>query len=302
LSAAQLFDAVAARAEPGWGDEASKRAAALRAEETERQQAWRQAAQAGQSMITTGTPPPAEVTRAFPGLIRRDLYQAARAAPSRERVLALVPVADEIDRGAGGSGMAAWLRGVAAEDLAKRAPLAASYARLVANPGSFTPAAGDALLASLRKAKQDDLVLGALVLLGRVAASRAEVRQLAEQRHDPWALAIADQADAQAALAKGDAPQAEQILREADKRCLSAHVDYQCAFLEYDLADALLRQSRAVEAHQQAMIGLGRARAAGVDARDLERRYFVLLAEIARARNLPALATAYVGEARLHMP
>jgi hypothetical protein len=301
LSAAQLFDAVAARSEPGWSEEAARRAAALRAEETERQRLWHQAAQAGQSMITTGTPPPPEVTRAYPGLIRRDLYQAVRSAPSQQRVLALIPVADEVER-AGGSGLTAWLRTVASQDLAQRAPLAASYARLLANPGSFTPAAGDALLSSLRKAKEDDLLFGALVLLARVATSRAELRQLAEKRHDPWLIAIVDDADAQAALAKGDAAAAEQLLRDADKRCLTAHVEYQCAFLEYDLADALLRQSRAADAQHEASLGLGRARAAGVDPRDLERRFFVLLAEIARARNLPSLATAYIGEARLHMP
>jgi hypothetical protein len=302
LSAAQLFDGVAARAEPGWSEEAAKRASALRAEETERQSAWRQATQAGQSMITTGATPPAEVVRAFPGLIRRDLYQAVRAAPSRERVLALVPVSEEIERAAGSAGLGAWVRAVATQDLAKRAPLAASYARLLANPGSFTPAEGDALLASLRRAKQDDLVLGALVLLGRVTASRAEVRHIAEARRDPWALAIADDADAQAALAKGDATQAAELLLAADARCLSAHVDYQCAYLEYDLADALLRQSRVSDAQKEAVVGLARARGAGLDARDLERRFLVLLADVARARNLPALATAYVGEARLRLP
>jgi cellulose synthase operon protein C len=302
LSAAQLFDGVAARAEPGWSDEAKKRAAALRAAETERERAWREAAQAGKTMIVTGAPVPAEVTRGYPGLMRGDLYQAVRSSPSKERVLGLVAVAEEIDRAEGTNGLAQWVRAVAKEDFARRAPLAASYARLAADPGSFTPAQGDALLASLRKAKADDLVLGALVLLGRASASRAEVRHIAEAQKDPWSLAIADQADAQAALAKGDAAQAATLLTDADKRCLDAHVEYRCAYIEYDLADAELRLEKTADAQKTALAGLQRARAAGVDARDLERRYFVLLAEIARARNLPSLATAYVGEARLHMP
>jgi hypothetical protein len=302
LSAAQAFDSVAQRGESGWSDEAQKRAAALRAEETERQRGWRQAAQAGQSMITTGAPPPVEVTRAYPGLLRRDLYDAVRSAPSKERVLALVPVAQEIEKSSGGSGLADWVRSVARADVAKRGPLAASYAKLAANPGSFTPQQIDQMLAQLRKAKEDDLVLGVLVLTGRVASARAEVRHIAELARDPWALSLADEADAQAALAKGDAVGARQILVEADKHCLAARIDYRCAFLEYDLADALLREQKPAEAREQAMAGLLRARTAGVDARDLERRYFVLLAEIARARNLPALAGAYVGEARLRMP
>ena len=68
------------------------------------------------------------------------------------------------------------------------------------------------------------------------------------------------------------------------------------------MADAQLRQHRLTESRATALAGLARARAAGVDPRDLERRFLLLLAEVARAAGQPSLAAAYVAEARLRMP
>jgi hypothetical protein len=184
----------------------------------------------------------------------------------------------------------------------RAAALAATYGKLAVNPASLSPAAADAYLAELLRAHADDLRLGALVLLGRAVSSRAELRRLATADGDPWWISIADEADAQAALAAGDAAAAERILVDADRRCLAAHVDARAAALELALADAQMRQHRADEAEKTALAGLGRARGAGVDPRDLVRRYLVTLAQIARARNQPALANAYVAEARLRMP
>jgi hypothetical protein len=298
LTAAQTFDAVAAHGEAGWADEARRRASSLRAAEAERERAYRAAAAAGKAMIASGAVPEGEVVRAFGGLMRRDLYEAARTAPTRARMLALLPVSDAVESG---HALSERLRS-AASDAPRRAALAATYARLVANPASLRPAEADAFLAALAKAGADDLRLGALVLLGRVATSRAEVRRIAAAQSDPWWLSLADEADAEAALAAGDAAGAERLLGDADRRCLAAGIDFRCATLELALADAQLRQRRLAEARATALVGLGRARAAGVDPRDLERRFLLLLAEVARANAQPGLAAAYVAEARLRMP
>ena len=61
---------------------------------------------------------------------------------------------------------------------------------------------------------------------------------------------------------------------------------------------------RAGHAAERREAGARRARgraAAGVDPRDLPRRFLVLLAEAARAAGDPALADAYVDEARLYL-
>jgi hypothetical protein len=298
LTAAQTFDVVAAHNETGWAEEARRRASALRAAEAERERAYRAAAAAGQAMIATGAAPPSDVVRAFAGLMRRDLYEAARTAPNRARVLGLLPVADAVDSA---HALTERLRAAAA-DAPRRAALAATYARLVARPASLQPADADAFLAALAKARADDLRLGALVLLGRVATSRAEVRRIAVAENDPWWLSLADEADAEAALTAGDAAGAERLLADADRRCLAAAIDFRCASLELTLADAQLRQRKLPEARATALAGLARARAAGVDPRDLERRFMLLLAEVARAGGQPGLAAAYVAEARLRMP
>jgi hypothetical protein len=72
--------------------------------------------------------------------------------------------------------------------------------------------------------------------------------------------------------------------------------------LALDRATRALHAGNAAQAQLLARDGLTAAREADVDPRDLPRRLLVLLAEIARAENHPALADAYVDEARLLMP
>ncbi|MGZ3428266.1 MAG: zf-HC2 domain-containing protein [Polyangia bacterium] len=69
-----------------------------------------------------------------------------------------------------------------------------------------------------------------------------------------------------------------------------------------DLATRLAHANERAKAQALALEALKGAREADVDPRDLPRRLYVLLAEIARAQNQTALADAYVDEARLLMP
>ncbi len=115
---------------------------------------------------------------------------------------------------------------------------------------------------------------------------------------DAWSVSIEDEAAAKAALVRGDKEAAVRLLADADRRCLAAHIDYRCVSLEY----ALAQTQPPAAAEKTALAALMRARAAGVDPRDLPRRLLVRVAEAARAQGQVALADACIDEARLLMP
>ena len=117
-----------------------------------------------------------------------------------------------------------------------------------------------------------------------------------------WDVSVDDEQAAKDALERGDGVEAAKLLADADRRCLAALIDYRCASLEYALAIAESKQRRAADAEKTALAGWQRARDAGADPRELPRRFLVLLADLARAGDKPALADAYVDEARLLMP
>src|SRR5262249_14124054 len=98
LRAAQEFQAIAGEHEAGWGEEAAE----LAAPQAERAKAlhamWKRASDAGEALIKDGTPIPGELVSVLPGVLRAYFYNAVRAAPSRDRVLALTPLAIDLDR------------------------------------------------------------------------------------------------------------------------------------------------------------------------------------------------------------
>jgi hypothetical protein len=100
-SAARAFDAVAALGEPGWQEEAKKRAEALRAQDGERHAAVERAQLAGAELVARGSVPAPELVRTWPSLMRHSLYEAVRRAPSKAALQALAPVAEIIDRSDG---------------------------------------------------------------------------------------------------------------------------------------------------------------------------------------------------------
>jgi putative zinc finger protein len=96
-SAANAFDAIAARGEVGWGDEAKKRAAAIHASDGERERTRAAADAAGKAMVATGALPPAELVRAYPLLMEHHLEQALLAPLKGRALLALLPIAAAVD-------------------------------------------------------------------------------------------------------------------------------------------------------------------------------------------------------------
>src|SRR5262249_19791155 len=96
LAAAKEFDGIEASHEPGWADEAKTRADALRTQLKQRREHWKAAREAVQRLIEDGTPIP-EALYDVTGTVTLKFHDAVRSAPSRERVLALLPLARALD-------------------------------------------------------------------------------------------------------------------------------------------------------------------------------------------------------------
>ena len=302
-TAARAFDDVAALHEAGWSDEAKHRAEALRAADAESLQAWTRAMESGKAMVATGAPPPLDGVRRYPGLLRHFLYHALRAAPSQERVQALLPTAEAIDQIDGDTRLADYARATLKRDLQKRAPLAATYGRVAVDNKALTAAERDAYLEGLERQHEDDLLLDAIPLFERVRARTVEYDRRAQAAGDPWFVAVADRAAAEHAAELGDDAAAEKRLLVAIPRCLAAgHIDYQCAHLETRLALSYARENRTSDAHRVALIALERARASGVHPGKLEKPLLYVLGQVARFRDGYSLMHAYLDEALSRFP
>ncbi len=189
LTAAEAFEAVAGRGEPGWSQEASERATALRAQFQRRRSAWEAANAAGAQLVAGGLVDDATLT-AYPSLMRRYLYEAVRTAESAERMKALRPIAATLDSHFGGSHLTGYADRIARSDFRRRAPLAARYA-VLARREMKDPAAVQALLRDLRAGRQEDILLGALLHAGPSdwrpnKEQLDEYLALARATHDPW--------------------------------------------------------------------------------------------------------------------
>lgn len=258
LTAADAFDRVAALKEPGWSEEAARRAQALREGAARQQTEWEAVLREGRQMVSTGEPLRPELISASPGLARLYFYDAIRAAPSRERVLGLLGVAEELDRLDGGTPLAAYVRRVAASDFKARRPLAETYARLAL--GQLPAAELEGFLARLRGSREEDILLGALLFSPNLSRMLDLYRQLASAADDPWFALLAEEKQAAAELDHGDAAQAELRLRSALRRCdASARLDYRCEALERRLSFAYDVLHRPVEARQHALNALRRS-------------------------------------------
>jgi len=218
-AAAREFDRIAALGEPGWADEARTRAETLRSSVTQRRLRWRQAYEAGRKMIDDGTPVPAALATVT-GTTTIMFYDAVRSAPSKDRALALLPLAEVLDAAYRTDRLTRYVQRVAAADFRVRKPLADTYRELALQrlaPGA--PGAPDVIepfLARLaRTPGVDDLQLGALVHARAIAARLDDYQRLAAATRDPWYAAIAMGEAARAKIARGELAGAERDLREA---------------------------------------------------------------------------------------
>jgi hypothetical protein len=159
LAGAAVFDRVKAFGEPGWSVEAGQRAAYLRGPIEERRQRWLEVLKAGREMAQGG-PVHVDLVDKAAGYARLYVYDAVRAAPDAARVGALLPVAKALDEHDGGDVLQRYVQKIASRSFERRAPLAQTYAQLIANYDFLKGQAQERYLDELRQAGEDDLLLG----------------------------------------------------------------------------------------------------------------------------------------------
>ncbi len=302
LASAEAFEKVAALGSPGWSDEARGRAKATRDQYEDRAQSWLATKRAGLAMVDGGAAPPDESVRRYPSYVARFLYHALRAAPSRERVLALLPLATTLDRDPSGGGpLGRAVSRMAAGDFTRRAPLAAEYRRLFPKWIAFTfdDAETSAFLAKARAAGEDDLYFGAVDLTGRAADEAPALVAIAKAKRDPWMDLVARGATAAASEKHGDFAGAETTLRAAIAACDAEHVDYLCAKLEIQLVSLFVTLARTAEATTLVDAGLRQSR---TTAHDQNFNFEFRMADVARQRGAFPLMKAYLRDTILREP
>ncbi|NVJ26053.1 CHAT domain-containing protein [Myxococcus sp. AM011] len=301
LQAAEAFDQVAALKEPGWSEEASQRAAELRNLEGEQRKGWKGAKQHCDDMVAGGDVlSPSEVER-YPGLSRLCFYDAVRTASSAERVEALRPLALQLDRLDGGTHLEDSLRRAARGDFGVRGPLAKQYVLLTR--GELAPPALDTLIEKLREARQEDLLLGAMLFLKDSRRHEAEYRALALATKDPWFALLAEERQARGDLQQGQAARARIRLTQAlGASCggSTRRINYRCLELQRTLALVETDQHRPVEARTQALAAIENARSGREWTKEL--RLIQELGQVARFHGDLSLARAYMEEAILRIP
>ncbi len=291
LAAALELDRVRALGEPGWADEAGKRAAALTAQVVARRTRWKHAIDAGAALVENATPVPAELI-GITGHMTLRLYDAVRSAPSRSAVEALLPLAQALDSAYRSDHLAAYVRRIAAADFRVRKPLADSYRELVL--GRMSGPAVDAFLKRVERPGAEDLWMGAMVRLKRVASKLDDYRRLAAEAKDPWLLAIAEQETAMPVVARGARPAAEGRLRDAIGLARRERLAYRAVALEVDLVELYRKSQNLVQAHKDAVIAYRDATSLGEGV--MEMNGLLTLAAIQQDRYAHGLARAYLTE------
>ena len=298
LLAAESFGQVAALNEPGWSEEARERQAALERQGRERQERWKAVWDAGKAMAEQGTLLTEDQVRESPSMARRYLYLAAWSAPSAERVRALLPVAKALDAQYGGTVLQAYLERTAKRDFAKRAPLAATFAQVLA--GKLAPEAGEGFVRQLQASGEQDILLGALPLLGMLPARVDLYEPAARAVADPWFLMSMEVQRAKAQLAASELSRMEATLTGALPSCEQQKLDARCAELEQVLAELYTAEHRLPEAHEHALRGMSWARQGNDSGQEV--RLMQVLGQVARFRDGFALTRAYLQESALREP
>lgn len=299
LSAAEAFEAVAALNEPGWADEARARARQLTADSHEHRTAFMQLARVdGPHLATSPDAVTPKVARRFPGMTRLMFYDAVRSAASSGAVRALAPLARTLDEIYGGDALTSYVERIAHADFAVRAPLARRYAALAAGE-QLDDAARDQLLAALRAARTDDIVVG---VLGRPAhgsvAAAAELRRLGDATGDPWLQLFGIERAVSALADAGDHAAAEALALPVLATCETSRLDYRCVALAVTLAESYRVSQRLTDARR--LLGAGFARARRTGEWYLEDRFMVVFAQVALLSDDVLGSTLAIGRAYTH--
>jgi tetratricopeptide (TPR) repeat protein len=308
LEAAESLARVAEIGEPGWSEEAAERSAALRQPVAERIETYLATFGRVRAAIASGGVPAADDLTRFPGVGRLMLYDAIRAAPDAGALDGLAPAAATIDSADGGDHLTRAVASARRADWRARGPLAARYAAIVA--GEIPSGAElEAYLARLRRARQGDILFGALLRTspGWVLGSRHidEYEQIAERSGDPWHRLVAAEQRAARQSADGAPLAAIETLSAALATCERLELAYRCASLATRSAEVWLdvhRPDRAIAAATDGLRWAGAAEEHYLIIRGLQ----AMAAAVAERGDIEirhrALARAYLGELRRRDP
>jgi hypothetical protein len=296
MKAAETFDAVAALGEQGWSREARGLALTLREETQERARRWKAAREATLALLDNPAAPlPLEEARQHPGIVRQTFYEVVRAVTSKERALALLPLAQELDRLQGGAALTDYVRRVAARDFTRRAPLARGYVEVVRGHLEGL----DKVRRQARASGEGDVFLGTLVY-PRSAPSdvlKANLKDMEAEvgrQKDLWLQLLLERELARQEMEAGTWWKAEQRLFSALQRCREGAFSARCVDLELRMTMLYIELQRLTEAEQH-------ARTAWMWARqlrewNLEFTALEALVHVTRPRGEFASARAYVEE------
>ena len=266
LAAADVYDEVAARGEPGWADEARATAARLRAS----YRATLDAARARQAEVDAmaGGGPIVATARALeaPDVAREGLYRAIAATASPARLDALAPLATALDGALGTTSLADLIERVRAAKLDQRAPIAAVFAALLAD-GKRTTAQVHAVRDRAEKAGELDIAAAAATLVGdndSDDADRALLVKVGAHATDPWWQLVAiDRQAFDKLYDRHDFAAADLLTRQAEPICRAHPIAGWCGQLEWLGAHASSRVGHTERAYDLITASRATARAAG---------------------------------------
>lgn len=296
MKAAELFDQVAALGEQGWSREARALALTLREETQERARKWKAARAATLALLDDPQAPlPLEEARQHPGIVRQTFYDVVRAVPTKERALALLPLAQELDRLQGDSALGDYVRRVAARDFARRGPMARGYSEVVRGHLEGL----DKVRQQARASGDGDVFLGTLVYPRNTPSDvlKAHLKGMQDEvgrQKDSWLQLLLERDLARQEMEAGTWWKAEQRLFSALQRCREGAFSARCVDLELRTTMLYIELQRLTEAEQHARIAWTWARQ--LREWSLEFTALETLVNITRARNDFASARAYIEE------
>jgi hypothetical protein len=321
-AASVAFRAVVKRGEPGWSVEAEQRAASLDAETDALQHRFERINQASVALAGGKLELSAGDAGSMPGFARGILYDAIRSASTLDQLAALAPLGYAIDVADHDTAMADAL---GRARTALHPALSRQYGEMIRSLAvemQITPRVGDEapvpagaaraqLLAALRAAHADDLLIGVLMKISgdRRVVDRGEIAEFARltaASPDPWMQILGLQQQAEVALNQDDMVGAEAILLRAKQRCAEPGAPgFRCILINRLLGKLYLEWQRLPEAHAVLSAAWQAARASGEwvvqDALLDQRIELASLGDETEATGLP-LVRAFTAEYVLRFP
>jgi cellulose synthase operon protein C len=301
LTAARVFDDVAALHEVGWSDEARESAQRLRDEHREAVEDWQRIQTAADAMIAGGPAPGDEDIRRAPSFWRDQFYVALATASTADRFAALAPLAHALDAQFATTAPSDLLARVRASDLRARAPVAAELHDFIAHQKSPSMIPGLRDRALQRGAP--DVARASFLLVPELLTDDGDLavldRLLAGNRDDWWRLIALARRAYVTEFRHRDYAAVDAIERLAEPLC-KAHRNAWCGRITLLAGGASSQMGRADLAIEQLTAARYQTGAAPRDEADaIEQLGQAIAIQVTDAIDSAAVAGAYLEEVAL---